>query len=78
MNWFEHLVNGNLAAARMVKNGVQKGDTVIINTRTAPTPSGFCQIKTRVTEVYAKGEFRTEGGDPYFNYTRFNLTDIIG
>ena len=77
MNWFEHLVNGNLAAARMLRNGIQPGDTVVVNTNTSPTPSGECCLKMTVKEVLKNGEFITYENEPYFGYNRFNINDII-
>ena len=78
MNILEHLVNGNMAAARMLSNGVNAGDTVIVNTGTAPTRSGFCELKATVKEVFENGSFRLDQGDPYFSYTLYTVNDIIG
>lgn len=70
MTWLQHLVSGNLAAARMLHEGIQPGDTVYIDTQTAPTPSKECVIKATISKVNKDGTFDTHECDPYFGYNK--------
>lgn len=73
-----HIVNGKVALARIVANGLQKGDTVYIDTQTAPTADRKCIIKATVSKVNPDGTFDTHEAEPYFGYNKnWNKSQIV-
>lgn len=77
MDWLQHLISGNLAAARMLREGLRAGDTVYIDTQTAPTPSKKCVIKATIARVNEDSTFDTHECDPYFGYNKNWLINQI-
>lgn len=70
----------SLTIARILLNGLNNGDTVYINTGTAPTPSGKHIMLVTVTNYNKnKGTFDSKESEPYFGYNKnWKFSDIVG
>lgn len=69
----------SLTIARILLNGLSNGDTVYINTCTAPTASGKHIMLVTVTNYNkATGTFDSKESEPYFGYNKnWKISDIV-
>lgn len=59
-----------------MKKSLKVGDTVTINTGTAPTKTGTYLLTTKIKKIQSS-TFITEESEPYFGYNTFKITDIV-
>lgn len=74
----EYLASGHVALARISANGLNVGDTLYIDTQTAPTDNKQYIMYCTVSKVNQDGTFNTYECEPYFGYnTNWSTSQIV-